>query len=267
MRPLLLALTLSLLTTPAAFAAATAVAVPNPTTAPAPGLSPELKARMEQALAKYEALRILTREDPTFRSRWESALRIATVVKPKLAGTEDFVASVAGNLAFELADPYLARTDDAGANAFGAMLAKLMQLGTRDEIMCKAVTSSTSGATLTDAEEAALEEAAGPSFTRDMMAAFLGVLRTGRDGPLQLPEKLPLQDSLLKFVTAMIEKHGPESLALMDKLSDPSIPAMRRCEAMGWMMEAIMALPEHERAGVIRTMFSAEGRKMMQAAE
>ena len=231
---------------------------PSPVAVQAPpppsAASVEVKARVDALIGEFPAFAQIIKNDPAFRGRWETRVRLARAMKPKFAALPTFVQSVGVGLLMDEVDPYLARSSDDDAIAYAGLLFEMMEMGSQSAVMCRIVTSSMGGSgeltKVDDADEAALEEQLRPGYHADMLAAIARVLA-----------ETELTDMMMVVVTSMMDAHGDTVLTRLGQLEDPRAPAQQRCETMAWMFEAIRGLPVAARANVIRGMFTEEGRK------
>lgn len=242
---------------------------PSPVAVQAPpppsAASVEVKARVDALIGEFPAFAQIIKNDPAFRGRWETRVRLARAMKPKFAALPTFVQSVGVGLLMDEVDPYLARSSDDDAIAYAGLLFEMMEMGSQSAVMCRIVTSSMGGSgeltKVDDADEAALEEQLRPGYHADMLAAIARVLRADRQAPARVLAETELTDMMMVVVTSMMDAHGDTVLTRLGQLEDPRAPAQQRCETMAWMFEAIRGLPVAARANVIRGMFTEEGRK------
>lgn len=251
---------LSFLITTSAFAVSTLPSGQNnnPVVAAPPQASvasPEIKALATAATAKYPLFSILSEERPNFRKNWENKMALGQIMAANTLD-EQFAVTTGATLALDETPVYLSRTDDASANAFGAAFGMLIDIGVKDATVCKVMLPGTKNSVSAQDQER-MEKRFGPLFLEKLLPAMTMVVLNGRKGEPNLLSKDDFQSALVPMILNMAKIHGPDTIDRLTRLDSPddTNPA-EKCETIGWMMAAILDLPEHDRAMIFRTMYS-----------
>lgn len=186
-------------------------------------------------------------------------LQLAGISKPKTAKTPNFVLSIGSEMMLDNIDPYLSRTDDDSAIAFMGVLAKIFALSVNNELICKTFLDSADDLAVSDADNERIENEFGPVFYEEMIATIGRVMRSGKTGPKNVLSKNESERIITEMLGVMMEEYGVESVMKMQSLDDKSVPPIEKCKTMTQMLNSITKLKTSDQAGLIRTIFGAEG--------
>ncbi len=217
----------------------------------------------DEAIAKHPMFAVLIEDNPKFRDTWEAKIAIGAIALPK--GKKDKLAVESGlALALNESDFYLPRADDKSVNDYISGLAHIMLMGANDEMICLQMLPGEKPE-LSAQQEADLEARFAPELFARLYSGVSSVIISGQHGVISILKKEEVDSAIMPVVMGMAKKHGEEAITGLSKFSDKSLPATKRCQIMGWMMESILELPEKDRAVLSRTMFSKTSRETVDA--
>jgi len=216
------------------------------------------KTLVDGSIVRQPFLGIITNDKPGFRTTWENKVAIDTITVPK-AKRADAALVIGTGMAFREIYTYLPKADDSSTNMFVDSLTFFMNIGAKDKLICEIMLPG-SNPSISAKQNADLEERMTSVFLERLMPSLAAVVVSGADGEEQLLEDDGIRDLVTPVILSMSNKHGPDSVRRLGSLNDTSIDSMQRCEAMAWMMEGFVELPEHDRAMLARTLFSKQGR-------
>lgn len=252
MKYLSLALLLSFPTASAfadnALAPAPAPPAPVATTVPA-------NADIDAAVGKYLLFAILIEDHPDFRQSWHNRLRLNRVLSGKNKDEADTAVEVGMALAMERIGPYLLRSSDTATNEFLGLFGALFQQAGDNPNICALLLPGKSSR-LKARDKAATEAMLEQTLLEPLLLAMGTVVQTGRIGDERKLDEQAVQDAIVPVLLAMGDKHGDEAIRTFSSAKDESVAASKRCQAMGWFFEEVLARPENERAMLIRTLWS-----------
>ena len=208
--------------------------------------------------SRYEAFSIYSEDNAQFAGAWLNKVRENAADQKATAQVPTYVLSAGAEILLDAINPYLLRSDDASASGYLKIMAKLISLGSEDEVVCKAFLKSDSEQGLNDAENAHLESTVGPKIYEDMLSAFGSVYRTGRTGLPKIPNTVEYDEYMQMLVIGMIEQHGEASLKALGEIDSPDIPAMQKCQSMTLLLNTMAAMPLNQQAVSVRKMFAME---------
>lgn len=208
--------------------------------------------------SRYEAFRIYSEDNPQFAGAWLKMVRESAADQKATAQVPTYVLGAGAEILLDAINPYLLRSDDASASGYLKIMAKLIRLGSEDEVVCKAFLQSDSKKGLSDTENAHLESTVGPKIYEDMMSAFGSVYRTGRTGLPKNPTPEQYDTYMQILIDGMFEQHGEESMKALANIDSPDMPAMKKCQSMTLLLNAMAAMPVNQQAVIVRKMFASE---------
>ena len=213
-------------------------------------------AQIDRAMSKYPMFATLVEEVPDFRKLWHDRLQLAQLLKAS-PSQNDPAADVGMTLAMDHIAPYLLRSSDAATNEFLALFTQLFQEAAGNAAICTALLPG-AGPSAVSAEEKAKAEAAMESkLFEPLLRAMDLVVQTGRQGEARTLPESDATNAVVPILVAIGEKHGADAIQTIANAEDKSLPAVKRCEAMAWFFEGILAQPEAERAMLMRTLWAA----------
>lgn len=216
--------------------------------------------QVDELIAKHEAFQIGVKDDKDFRKNWITRLRLVAITKPKTAATPNFVMSIGSEMMLDGINPYLRRADDDSAIAFMQILVKIFDAGIKDEVICKAFLDSSDNVDVSDSDNERIESLLGPLFYNEMIVAVGTVMRAGTSGPENVLSESENKRVIVEMLGVMAKTYGNDSVDRMQTLEDKKVPAPEKCNTMTQMLNSIAKLKKQDQAGLIRTIFSGDGK-------
>jgi iron-sulfur cluster repair protein YtfE (RIC family) len=208
--------------------------------------------QIDAVIARYEAFQIVTEQNTGFKKQWLTRTRLTSVLKPKTAGTENFVTSLGIELMMDEIEPHLLRSSDKAAISYFQSFLEIIKIGIDNEVVCRTFIKAADDAPVSDEDNAKVEASIGLDIYNRMLNSMAEVLVSAKDA-----EEKPLSEKrnealMIELVGIMMEKGGPEAVRALGSFSDKNTPPMEKCKTMALMFESVGEMKEEDQADLVR---------------
>lgn len=224
---------------------------------------------IDAAVGKYVLFAVLVADQPTFRQSWHDRLRLNQMLKGKEKeknkgkNAMESAVEVGMALAMDRIGPYLMRSSDAATNEFLAVFGGLFRTASENAAVCSLLLPGESGSRPATKETTETEAMLEETLLEPLLLALGTVAQTGRDGEERTLEESTVREAVVPMLLSMGDKHGEDAIRTFTRVGDKSIDASKRCQAMGWFFEEVLARPESERAMLIRAIWTLGSAKRL----
>lgn len=227
---------------------------------------PVVKELVDNASRKYPLFSILSIERPEFRKFWEDKL-VLDQVKNDIQTTDIKVLEIGAGMALIIVQAhYLARADDESTNAYLAAASTSLSTPGSGGASCKSAPDDADKDSVPLGNSSSQEK--GDVLYLEKMIGLMNAIVTGsRNRDISILTRSEMKKSSTTMLVTLEKTHGAQAVLDFLQLNSERLGPAERCRNSAWAMEAMLTMPQHERAILGRTLFSYQGQDMMKGED